>query len=191
SQARSTALSSICAIEWMNAARPCTVPKPRRGSSRGCTSAGRGGRPGIRIGAGPAASPATASSPRAKDAAWRRVSAILSSTSAASRHSRAASNSVRIARRSEREPALPLGVVRAQLAQAFEVARLHAGGVLAAEAGAVELHAFELRPGHRLLQVREVLVDQPVAADHALDLLFAAAVRDELLGRGHVDAEIG
>src|SRR5690606_7537787 len=171
----------MCAIEWMKAARPSRLPRPRRGSSRGCTIAGRGGRPGIRIGSGAGASSGTASRPAAKAAAWRRVSAILSSMPAASRHSRAASNSVGISAQSEREAALALGVIRTQLPQPLEVTRIHAGGVLATEAGAVELHALELGPGNRLLQVREILVDQPVAADHALDLVFGAAVGDQLL----------
>src|SRR5690606_12112085 len=142
-----------------------------------------GGRPGIRIGAGAGASSATASPPAANAAAWRRVSAIFSSTPAASRHSRAASNSVGISAWSEREATLALGIIRAQLPQPFEIAGIHAGGVLAAEAGTVELHALELRPGHRLLQVRQVLVDQPVAADHALDFVLGTTVGDQLLGR--------
>src|SRR5690606_15565388 len=128
---------------------------------RGCTSRGRCGRPGMRIGSGAGASAGIASSPRANAAACRCVSAILSSTAAAARHSRAASNSDGIAAtRSEREPALALGVVGAQLLEAFEVARLDAGDVLAAEARAVELHARELRPGHGGFEVGQVLVDQ-------------------------------
>src|SRR5690606_35723630 len=109
----------------------------------------------------------------------------------ASRHSRAASNSVLIpppAPGSEREPALALGVVRTQLLEALEIPRFNPGDVLAAETGAVELHAGELRPGDRGLEVGQVLVHQPVAADHALDLLLGATVGDQLLGRGHVDA---
>src|SRR3546814_5334349 len=57
---------------------------------------------------------------------------------------------------------LPLRLVRAQLLDAFEVARLDAGHVLAAEARTVEAHAGELRSGHGGFQVGQVLVQQPV-----------------------------
>src|SRR5690606_5626285 len=130
----------------MNAARPSTVPKPRRGSSRGCTSRDRAGRPGMRIGAGGRASWSIASRPAAKASAAAWVAATLSSGQAAARQSRAASNS---------DPATPSGagaalflrLVRAQLAQAVEVVGIDPGHVLAAEAGAVEPLARELVPG--------------------------------------------
>src|SRR5690606_11505514 len=87
------ALNSMCAIAWMKAARPSGVPKPRRGSSRGCTRRGRGGRPGMAMGAGGGAPASSASSPRAKAAAASKVAATLSSGEAASRQARAAANS--------------------------------------------------------------------------------------------------
>src|SRR3546814_8982817 len=83
---------------------------------------------------------------------------------------------------------LPLRLVRAQLLDAFEVARLDAGHVRAAEARAVEAHAGELRSGHGGLQVGQVLVQQPVAADDPFDLRLDAAVGDQFLRRRHVDA---
>src|SRR5690606_38006868 len=91
------------------------------------------------------------------------VAATLSSGVAAARQSRAASNS-EPATGSGADAALLLRLVRAQLAQAFEIARLDPGHVLAAEAGAVELLARELVPRHRRFQVGDVLVDEPVAA---------------------------
>src|SRR5690606_32868221 len=85
-------------------------------------------------------------------------------------------------------PPLALCLVGAELAEAVEVAVGNAGDVFAAEAAAVELAARELGPGHRRLEVGQILVNQPVAAQQLLDLGLAAVVRHQLLGRGHVDA---
>src|SRR5690606_16396657 len=163
------ALNSIWAMAWMKAARPSAVPKPRRGSSRGCTSRGRSGRPGMRMGSGAAASGSGASAPARNAAAAACVAATLSSGEAAARQSRAASNSE--AAISGADAALLLRLVGAQLAQALEVIRFDAGHVFTAEAGAVEGLARELVPGHRGLEVGQVLVHQPVAAQQGLDLL--------------------
>src|SRR5690606_38197967 len=181
------ALSSMWTMAWMKAARPSVLPKPRRGSSRGCTRRGRSGRPGMRIGSGGDAPASVTSRPWSNASAAACVASTLSSGDAAARHSRAASNS-EPATRSGARAALLLRLVGAQLAQALEVAGIDPGHVLAAEAGAVEGLAGELVPGHRRLEVCQVLVDQPVAAQQRLDLALAATVRDQLLHRRHVDA---
>src|SRR5690606_27874757 len=97
-------------------------------------SRGRAGLPGIRMGPGGGAPEGMPSSPRAKAAACARVSAILSSTAAASRQAGAASHRLGISPGSKRQPPLALGIVRTQLLEPVEIARLHAGDVLAAEA---------------------------------------------------------
>src|SRR5690606_20077359 len=180
------ALSSMWAIACRNAARPSSLPSPRRGRWRGCTSFGRGGRPGMRIGSGGGASPGRTMSPRAKAAAYSWVSATLRAGSASSRQARAAWYSSIAA--SSAGAAAALGLVRAQLLQAFEVARLDPGHVLAVEAGGIEAGELRVALAHRGLQVLQVLVDQPVATQQLLHLLDAAAVRDQLVGGGHVDA---
>src|SRR5688572_1768143 len=135
------ALNSMCAMAWMKPAHPSAVPKPRRGRSRGCTSFGVAGRPGIRIGSGCGASSGIVSSPRAKASAAANVRATLSSGVAVSRQDLAASNNDIMGTqwRLRRHPPLLLRLVRTQLLDALEVARLDAGDVFAAEAGAVEL----------------------------------------------------
>src|SRR5690606_5544858 len=221
SQPRSMALNSMWAMAWMKAARPSSVPRPRRGSSRGCTRRGRGGRPGMAMGSGGGAPSSIASSPRAKACAAAKVAATLSSGEAASRQARAAVKrepvtSGDLCRRSDgsrdpapatmsrlpsllrtgrtapiasrRQPAPLLRLVRTQLADALEVIWFDPGHVLAAEAGAVEAAAGELRPGDRGFEVGQDLVDQPVAAEQLLDLLLAAPVGDQFVDRRHVDA---
>src|SRR5207342_1359892 len=69
-----------------------------------------------------------------------------------------------------------LRLVGTQLADAFEIAGFDAGHVLAIEARRIEVIDALLRPRHGLLQVLEVLVDQPVATEDLLDLLLAAIV---------------
>src|SRR3546814_7737863 len=112
------------------------------------------------MGSGGGASSSIASSPRAKASAAAKVAATLSSGDAASRQARAAADSdavtswllwERLQPRSwdsrRQQTPLPLRLVRAQLLDAFEVARLAAGHVLAAEARTVEAHAGEVRLG--------------------------------------------
>src|SRR5690606_30485715 len=130
--------------------------------------------------------PGRTMSPRAKAAAYSWVSATLRAGSASSRQARAAWYSSIAA--SSAGAAAALGLVRAQLLQAFEVARLDPGHVLAVEAGGIEAGELRVALAHRGLQVLQVLVDQPVATQQLLHLLDAAAVRDQLVGGGHVDA---
>src|SRR5690606_40344984 len=92
-------------------------------------------RPGMRIGSGGGACPGRTMSPRAKAAAYSWVSATLRAGSASSRQARAAWYSSIAA--SSAGAAAALGLVRAQLLQAFEVARLDPGHVRASEAGGI------------------------------------------------------
>src|SRR3546814_9660787 len=91
----------------------------------------------MRMGSGGGASSSIASSPRAKASAAAKVAATLSSGDAASRQARAAADSdavtswllwERLQPRSwdsrRQQTPLPLRLVRAQLLDAFEVARL-------------------------------------------------------------------
>src|SRR5690606_14476507 len=171
-----------------------SLPRPRLGSSRGWTRRGRAGRPGMRTGPGAGASSGTTSSPRRKAAAAANVVPSLASTLAAARQAWAASI---------REPGMSLGKaglalqglaagalggVGAQLPDPLEVVLARAGDILAVEAGAVETGRPALGTGDRVLQVGQVLEDQPVDAQQRLYFLLVAAVGDELLGRRQVDA---
>src|SRR5690606_31776880 len=98
---------------------------------------------------------------RAYASAAAKVASSLASGVAASRQARAASNSDGIA---SGGAARLLGVVRAQLADTFEIARLDAGDVVAVEARGIEVRDLALRARHRLLEVGQVLVDEPVDA---------------------------
>src|SRR6476619_6526998 len=179
----------------MKAARPCDDPSPRLESSRGCTSRGVGGRPGMRTASGGGAASGILSSPRANASAAANVSATFSSGASAARQACAASNNDRFIKPSARQrgrtsgrAARLLSLVGTQLADAFEIAGFDAGHVLAIEARRIEVIDALLRPRHGLLQVLEVLVDQPVATEDLLDLLFAAIVGDEFVDRRPVDA---
>src|SRR5690606_12150370 len=182
------ALSSIWAMGRRDAARPSSLPSPRRGRCRGCTSCGRSGRPGMRIGSGGGASAGRTMSPRAKAAAYSWVNATLRAGSASSRQARAAWYRSITTRLPSAGATAVLGLVRAQLLQALEVTRLDPGHVIAVEARRIEAGELRVALAHRRLEVLEVLVDQPVAAQQLLDLLDAAVVRDQLVRRRHVDA---
>src|SRR3546814_16672745 len=134
------------------------------------------------MGSGGGASSSIASSPRAKASAAAKVAATLSSGDAASRQARAAADSdavtswllwERLQPRSwdsrRQQTPLPLRLVRAQLLAAFEVARLDASHVLAADVRTVDAQAGALRYGHGGLPVGPVLIKQPVPAAELVD----------------------
>src|SRR3546814_16247109 len=127
------------------------------------------------MGSGGGASSSIASSPRAKASAAAKVAATLSSGDAASRQARAAADSdavtswllwERLQPRSwdsrRQQTPLPLRLVRAQLLDAFELARLVAVHALAAETRTAEPTAGDTSSGHGGTQVGLILVKTPV-----------------------------
>jgi hypothetical protein len=211
------ALNSMWATAWMNAARPSTLPKPRRGRSRGCTSSGRGGRPGMRIGFGRrrigvddrfAARERRGMANVQRDLVRRRggieagaggveeaghaviASGIRWASQVAPRYSLGceARDPACIHHREITTPFASSSPRPSATAACARSNRLDPGDVLAVEAGTVEAcdRGISVRPPP--LRGRRVLVDQPVAAQQLLDVLLAAAVRDQLLARRHVDA---
>ena len=174
------------AMAWMKAARPSTPPSPRRGTSRGCTSTSRAGRPGMRIGSGGGASAATFRRPARNAAAYAWVNATLRSGSASARHrcaarSRSPPTSVHRPRLDLRRGAV-LGVVRTAAGCARSSPARYPSGV-AVEAGRIEVAQRRVALAHRRFHVLQILVDQPVAAQVGLDLFHGAVVRDQLFGR--------
>src|SRR6478752_10451733 len=165
SSARLIALNSICATACSSAARPSGVPRPRVGTSRGATSAGLSGRPATHSSEGAGASARTDSAPE-RSPSWisiaRAAFASGSRSSSASRSAAYRQSGIIAARpRSGRSAALELGLVAALALQAFQVTRLQAGDVLAVEAGRIEARELFLGTGDGVLEVGQVLVDQP------------------------------
>src|SRR3990167_7692236 len=85
---------------------------------------------------------------------------------------------------------LDLGGIVARLLDLIQVGRVDiAGHVLAVKHRAVEVVDLDLLAAtDRFDQIRQILIDQPVGADQLADFLGGAAVRDQLMGAGHVDA---
>src|SRR6185437_1527664 len=207
SQARLIALNSICATACTKAARPSGVPRPRCGTWRALTSCGFAGRPGAPMGSGDGAAGSGRNSPdctathtawvrpsfsagsvaarQAWAAAWRFVMESFASTRPSPRPSPRRGEGEHI---SSRAAPRSLGVVRAQHLDLLQVVLVEAGDVLAVEARGVEVLQRFVAVLHRPDQVLEILVDQPVGAEHLLHLGFGLAGGDQFGDRRHVDA---
>ena len=173
------ALNSMWATAWMKAGAAFVACRSRAAAVRAGAPA-RASRGGPACGSVPAAARRrrSRSSPRRERCGGSEGQREPSSSGRTRASRQAARSGVeqrrRIGRMAVRDaqrrttPPLPLRLVRAQLLDALEVAGLDAGDVLAVEARGVELRSRVLRPGHRVLEVGEVLVDQPVAAEQLL-----------------------
>ena len=161
------------------AALPSLLPKPRRGRSRGCTSNGcQGDLASDRLRIRRIIGNRQLATQECLGMAVRQCDLVVDA--GASRH---------CARRRTGARATPAGAAawrrRNATASSLEIARFDAGDVFAAETRGIEHHARELRPGDRLLQVRQSgrSASQPIIRSISSSLQSARSVR-----RRHVDA---